>query len=131
MKAGIRFEKEKYIQVDLDNEANIKLTADIDGTTTEYDVTGGGGGAAGSSTLDLRTFPRVMTANNEYQIVYTVSDGATIEFNSNASSTKISVNESGLMHCIGSTTGACVITITTKNTNGDSINETKMKVTVE
>lgn len=43
-RAGIRFEPEKFIAVTIDDENNITLTSEIDGVTTEYDVTGGGGG---------------------------------------------------------------------------------------
>lgn len=43
MKAGFRFNKTTYTLVEIDEEKNITLTADIDGEVTEYDVTGGGG----------------------------------------------------------------------------------------
>ena len=131
-KAGVRFDPKNYIEIeaDLEDVPQSTIKTIVDGVETEYSLGGGGGGATGSSALDLRSFPHTMTAGNTYQINYTLSDGATIEFSSNASNSKISVDESGLMTCIGSTTGACVITITTKNSDGNVINETKMKISV-
>lgn len=126
--AGIRFTRDEYYGILIDEEDKIKLLVNKDGSTTEYDV---GDTPSGSSELDLRTFPHTMHAEQEYQIVYTATEGASMEFSSNASSSKISVDENGLMHCIGSTTGACVITITTKNSAGVIINTSKLKVTVE
>ena len=41
--AGIRFSMTEYYEVGVENN-NITLTSEIDGVTTEYDVTGGGGG---------------------------------------------------------------------------------------
>ena len=128
-KAGIRFNESTYlgIEADLENIENSKIIAEVNGETTEYSLGGGGGG---SSTLDLRNFPHQMTAGDTYQIIYTLTGDATMEFSSNASSSKIIVDENGLMTCVGSTAGPCVITMTTKNSNGDVINEVKMRPTV-
>lgn len=115
----IRFTNEDYAKVDLRNE-EIKLTVEHDGVVDEYDVTGGSG-ASGSFTLDQRTFPNTLSADSTYQIVYTVSNGATVEFASNAANTKIKVDETGLLTCIGETLGVCKITMTFKNSNGDVI----------
>ena len=125
--AGIRFTRDEYYGLVVEEES-IKLLVNKDGEVTEYDV--GGEVPSGSSTLDLRNFPHTMHAEEDYQIEFTVSDGATMEFSSNASASKISVSETGLMHCIGTSTGACVITITTKNSAGNVINEVKMRPTV-
>lgn len=40
---GIRFNGSEYYEINVQDE-NISLLADVDGTSTEYDVTGGGGG---------------------------------------------------------------------------------------
>lgn len=43
MNAGVRFNENEYYEINVINE-NITLIADVDGTKTVYDVTGGGGG---------------------------------------------------------------------------------------
>ena len=132
MKAGLRYEKTKFVSLDIDTEnfENTIVTSVIDGESTEYSLGGGSGGATGSFTLEMFGFPTTMHAGETYQIGFTVSDGATMEFKSSASSSKISIDENGLMTCIGNTTGACGINIKAYNTDGGLIGDVHTKVTV-
>ena len=128
-RAGIRFAPKEYYEIGVENES-ISLMADVNGEIKEYDVSGGGIVGKGSFTCDLRTFPHTMTAGETYQIVFTVVDGAKMRFESNASASKIKINEDGLMECIGSSTGACMITITALNTNDEEIGQIKLRPSV-
>ena len=43
-KAGVRFERDEYYEITIGEDESISLKSIIDGTETDYDVTGGGGG---------------------------------------------------------------------------------------
>lgn len=91
MIAGIRFTNDNYIEVDSEG--------------------GGGGTVFGGFGVDLRDFPKQMSAGQIFNIPYTLPDGGSVEFTSSASSSKIKISATGKMECIGSSTGFCGIHI--------------------
>ena len=107
-KAGIRFSRDSYVEVD---------------------ATGGGGIVAGF-TLEMKGFPAEMTAGDTYQIGFTKPDNGDVEFVSAASNSKIRISETGLMTCIGNTTGACGINIKFKAEDGTVITDVHTSVKV-
>ena len=107
-KAGIRFSRDSYVEVDAS----------------------GGGGLVSGFTLEMKTFPTQMTAGDSYQIGYNVPDNGTVEFVSSASSSKIKISETGLMECIGNSTGACGINIKFKAEDGTVITDVHTSVKV-
>ena len=129
--ALIFFGKDEHYDLKIGADDTITLAVDKDGSHTEYDVTGGGAGASGSFTLETAGFPVTMTKGETYQIQFTLSDGATMEFVSSAPSSKISIDENGLMTCIGNTTGFCGIDIKCYNSNGDIVGNVHARVTVK
>lgn len=107
-KAGIRFSRDSYVEVDAS----------------------GGGGLVSGFTLEMYGFPSTMTAGATYQIGYTIPDNGAVEFKSSASSSKIRINDTGLMECIGNTTGDCGINIKFTSEDGTVITDVHTKVKV-
>ena len=106
-KAGIRFSRDSYVFVD-----------------------GSGGPVLGGFTLEMYNFPKQMTAGDTFQIGYTVPEGGIVEFKSSAPSSKIKISETGLIECIGATTGMCGINIIFKAEDGTSICDIHSKINV-
>lgn len=116
-KAGFRLDRNTYAELSMGDE--IKLITDINGEKTEYDVTGGG---SGEWFFSLKEFPGAMTAGDTFQLEVNAPEGATITYTSSAPSSKIAIDENGLMTCIGSTTGTCGIDINgSKSIDGSTI----------
>ena len=72
-----------------------------------------------------------MRAGETYQIFYSLIGNAKAKFESNASSSKIRVSDSGLLTCIGNTTGFCMITIKAVDPDDETIILSSVKTKVE
>lgn len=109
-KAGIRFSRDSYVSVDADAPAPVCNT--------------------GSVSLDMRSFPKQMHSGDTYQINIEPSEGCIVGYESSAPASKISIDENGLMTCIGKTTGFCGIEIWCGDPDGFTILHLKTKVEV-
>lgn len=107
-KAGIRFSRDSYVEVDAS----------------------GGGGLVSGFTLEMQSIPKQMSAGDTYQINFTIPDNGKVEFKSSAPNSKITINESGLMTCIGNTTGFCGVNIKFEAEDGTVITDIHTRVEV-
>lgn len=100
-KAGIRFTKDVYVEIDadLENFTNSTIKTNIDDVETNYDLDSG----TGTFSLDLRTFPQTMTIGDTYQIVYSVADGGKMRFAKTGS--YFNVSETGLITAVSAGAG--------------------------
>ena len=118
---GVRFKNNVYVEL-IKKDEDLTLITDINGKIETYDVTGGGDvPVLGSGEIDLRNFPKTMTAGDTYTLpISSFSEDAEITIESSAPSSKISV-ENHTLTCIGNTLGGCGITITIKSSDNNAI----------